>query len=471
LNLYLTTDGRLRHETVTGKSGAGKTEYMKHRLAQQIRRGGGAFILDSKEEYAFRDELWSLCRTYGREDAFRCVNINNAAESHTYNPLLRGDAVAVASRFTDTVDVGRNASAEHFRAQSNLALTAALTAIKSTGLAYNAKDLFILLSNPEAMDWFLRQLKPGDARQSFDIWLESFRHFDPAQKRTRVNTQQLRNQIGGVISRLFIYSVGEMGKVLNSYQPEVDLLDDIDHCRIDYFMIPALDKSEAALAFAKLWMSDMRSTLAQLYRRPKSRLPAIPHQVWMDEFGSYANRLVAQLFEMARGARVALVPMFQTYANLLNVSEDFADQVIGNSEVQTFLQLGDPNTCEWAANVTGEILRKFRLESRGNTRASGNVNLALDVFHNTSKSQTESLTTREDWDYRVRPEEFSGLEVGEAIVFVKGAKSGYKVKFPRIEPKAIEAFQLIRYETPERPGMNLAAKFETEFSSFEYEST
>src|SRR4051794_31879338 len=112
-----------------GKSGAGKTTYLMNRLWQQLKRGGGAFVLDAKTDYDFRDELWDMARAVGREMDMRCVNIDNAAESHTYNPLLRGDAIAVASRFTNTVDAGNNASADHFKSQGNLALTAALTPI------------------------------------------------------------------------------------------------------------------------------------------------------------------------------------------------------------------------------------------------------------------------------------------------------------------------------------------------------
>ena len=462
MNLYFKDDGVVRHETVGGKSGSGKSEYMLFRLSQQLRRGGGAFILDSKCDYQFRDQLHALCATYGRAADFRVVNIDNAAESHTYSPLLRGDAVAVASRFTDTVDVGQNASAEHFRAQSNLALTAALTAIKSTGLAYNAKDLYVLLTNPNAMEWLIRQLPDNDARRSFDIWLDSYRVWDNASKTMRVNTQALRNQIGGVVSRLFIYSVGEMGKVLNTYNPQVDLLNSIDNRHFVYFMIPSLEKSEAAIAFAKLLMSDTRSTLAQMYARPKWRLPSIPHQFWMDEFGSYAMRLVAQLFEMARGANVALIPMFQTYANLLNVSEEFADQIVGNSEIQTFLQLGDPNSCEWAAKVVGEAKEKLAMESRGETRSSGNKNLAWAMFHSLGKSHSRTQTTREEWGYRVRPDEFGALDIGEAISFVKGAKQGFQLRFPRAQPASVMPFSIQRYETKARAGIELWTKFDAD---------
>jgi intracellular multiplication protein IcmO len=468
VNLYLPNQGRVRHEAVVGKTGSGKTKYMLHRLAQQARAGGGAFIVDSKEEYDFRDELYSICRTYGRGDSFRCVNINNAAESNTYNPLLRGDAVSVASRFTDTVDVDNNPTAEHFRSQSNLALTAALMPIKALKHAYNPRDLYILLTNPTAMEFLLRQAPEGDARQSFDIWLESFRQFDNTTKRIKINTTQMRNQIGGVISRLFIYSVGELGKVLNSYNPEVDLLSAIDQRQIVYLQLPVLDKSEAAIAFAKLFLSDLRSTLAQMFRRGKRHLPRIPHEVWMDEFGSYANPLVAPIFEMARAANVALIPMFQTYANLKRVSEDFADQLMGNVEVQTFLQLGDVNTAEWAATVTGERLRKFTMESSGRTTGSGNKNLSFQFFHNYNRGRTESVTQRQEYDYVVRPEEFTGLDIGEAFVFVKRASQGWRIKLPMAEPHNIVPFKPLRCERAPRAGMNFADKFDAHFSSADY---
>ncbi len=463
MNLYITDDGAVRHEAVIGKSGAGKTTYLLNRLWQQAKRGGGAFILDSKTDYDFRDQLWDLGRALGREADLRCVNIDNAADSNTYNPLLRGDAIAVASRFTDTVDVANNPSADHFKSQGNLALTAALTPIKAMKYAYNARDLYILLSNPEAMDWLLRQSAPPDAKQSFEIWLESFRETTP--KGSRINTTAVRQQIGGIVARLYIYSTGEIGKVMNSYSPEVDLLNAIDNNQIVYFMIPSLDKSEASIAFAKLFFSDLRSTLAALYKRPKWRRPRVPHENYLDEFGSYANRLATMMFEMGRGGRCAMIPMFQTYANLLNIGPEFADQIIGNTEIQTFLTCGDTNTAEFAAKVTGEILRKFRTESRGRSRSAGNKNLQLEPFHSVGSSRSETVSVREQYDFRIRPDEFTGLDVGEGFVFVKSAHGGYKVKMPLCEPKSSGGFKLRRFETKDRVGLSLSNKFDAEFSS------
>lgn len=465
MNLYTKDDGAVRHEAVMGKSGAGKTTYLVARAYQQMKRGGGLFILDSKVDLEFRDTLWDLGRALGREADMRCVNIDDASQSHTYNPLQRGDAIACASRFTDTVDTGANASADHFKSQGNLALTAALTPIKSRHLAYNAKDLYILLSNPEAMEWLLRQVPAGEARQSFEIWLESFRIYDPVSKMIKVNTNMLRTQIGGIVARLYLYSTGEIGKVMNSYSPEVDLLHAIDNNQIVYFMIPTLNKSEVSIAFAKLFFSDLRSTLASLYKRPKWKRPLIPHEIYLDEFGSYANRLATMLFEMGRGARCALIPMVQTYANLLNVSPEFADQLIGNTEIQTFLQIGDMNTAEFAAKATGEILRRFKTESSSEARSAGNRNLQLEPFHSVGNSHSESTSTSERYDYRIRPDEFTGLGIGEAFVFVKTAECGFKVQMPLCEPPPSGGFKLIRYATKEMRGLNLTDKFDDEFSS------
>jgi TraM recognition site of TraD and TraG len=203
-----------------------------------------------------------------------------------------------------------------------------------------------------------------------------------------------------------------------------------------------------------------------LYKRPSWKRPQIPHESYLDEFGNYANRLVPQTFEMGRAAGCAMIPMFQTYANLLNIGEEFADQIVGNTEFQTILTLGDPNSAEFAAKITGEILKKFKLESRSRTRAAGNKNLQLQVFHTTSQGESEQTTLREDYDYRIRPEEFIGLDVGEAFVFAKTAKAGFKIKFPMVAPReGSGGFCLHRFERAQRAGLNLAAKFDTKFSS------
>lgn len=457
MNLYLAPEGLLRHEAVTGKSGSGKSEYLLWRLSQQIKLGGGAFVLDAKTDYGFRHRLWNLARACAREHDLRCVNIDDGANSNTYNPLLRGDAVAVASRFTETLDVGGSATAEHFRAQGHLALTAAMTAIKTLDLAYNAADLYVVLSHPPAMQWLLQSTRGERERSSYAAWLQPYCQTERGVM--RINLQALRQQIGGVASRLFVYGTGEIGRVMGAYAPEVDLLDCIDNNHIVYLMLPALEKNEAALAFARLFFSDLRSALAALYKRPRAGRPRVPFMVALDEFGSYASRVVAPTFEMARGAGVALMPIFQTYANLRNVSEEFADQIVGNTEVSTFFCVGDPNTAEFAARLFGQARRAFAAHSATESDSDQNRNLALGLFHPIARSRSRGIAWREAYDHRVRPEELMELPPGHAFVRVKSANSAFKLCTPMIRPPQGSGFTHAGYATGARPGLDLMQRF------------
>lgn len=480
-NLYLRDQGVIRHEMVMGASGFGKSTYIKHRVRQQIARGAGLHIVDAKLDYEFRDWLYSTAKTYHREHHLRVVNIDDASSSHTYNPLQRGDAETVASRIMNVVDTQGSSTGEHFKSQQHMAVMATIAPLLEMNVGYNMMDLFILLSNPQAMQWLLQHTPSGEARTRYEIFLQNFRSGKGDGVGLSLDMDRIRSQIGGIAGRIYPYAVGDTGKVMGSYNPEVDIIDGIDNNHITYFMLPSLAKNESSMAFAHMFLSDFRSALAVLYKRRKEDLPPDPHEVYMDEFGSYAITAISQVFEMARGANIALSPSFQTHANLTRLGKEFATQVTENCSTKTFLHLGGFESEEIAAMMIGEELQEFQSHSQSTSRSAGNTNLDVELFHSVSESSSASVSTSKKYGYRVRPEIFGSLPIGEAII-VSGAKptnddadAGHQrlvhhVEFPIAEPKGMEPFRLIRY-TPRgaqsRPGLNLEKLFETTFSIFQ----
>ncbi|MBU2734559.1 TraM recognition domain-containing protein [Acidithiobacillus caldus ATCC 51756] len=459
-------DASVRHEVAVGKSGAGKTVYLVNKAVWQIRRGGGLGVIESKSDYEFRDMTYALCDAYGRSLDFRCVNIDNAAESHTYSPWNRGDNDVGANRISDTVDTGGNPSGEHFKAMGHSALQATIGAIKHLGYLFNALDLYILLSNPNAMEWLEMEVhKKGrsEAATQYTMFLDSYRITNHEGQRV-IDMNRMRQQIGGVVNRLYPYGIGDMGKVLNPYSPDVDLLRVHDESQILFIMTPELEKSEAARAFARIVFSDLRSVIARMYtRRAEDRLP-IPFRWLCDEFGSYAVRQITTPLEMMRGANIGMTMFFQAVASMLEPPLDatFLSKVIANTDVKTFLPLGDPESMEYAAEFCSKDLQDLGMRSRQQTKAAGNKNLDFELFHSVSDAESEGFTTREQYDYRVRPEEFRDLEVGEAIV-VHG-KHIMKLRFPKIETAVRpERFVPIRMKNPFQRGLDLQALYDTEF--------
>ena len=463
-NLYFRDPGVVRHEFNMGMSGSGKTTYIKSRIAQQIKRGGGLTCVDAKLDYEFLQWLYSMCVTYNRKCHLRIINIDDSANSHTYNPLLTGDAEAVTSRFSNVVQTKSNAQAEHFKSMMTQALTPTVDCIKQMDIAYNAMDLFILMTNPTAMTWLLANTPESEARRNFQIHLNNYQEYNYSTKRVEINLNRLRSQVGGAAARLYPYGSGHLGKIMGSYNPELNLLDAIDNCLITYIMLPTMEKKESSSAFATLFLSDFISTVALMYKRHPSTLPIIPHEFYGDEFGSWAVEHVEEGFEKFRGANIALSVSFQTAANLLNLGEGFADKVIGNCNLRNFMQLGDNTSRVVAADIVGQILKKFRSESKGVSVGEGNKKFDWQVFHNISQSETSTQSAQERYDYLIRPEEFGELDVGTMYSVPLSAKQCFKLQDPIIEPRARQEFSLTRYATPARTGLNLADRFNLEFS-------
>lgn len=466
-NLYLRDAGSVKHEFSMGKSGSGKTTYIKARVAQQIKRGGGTTIVDAKLDYEFLEWLYSTAATYNRQSQIRVINIDDPANSHTYAPHLTGDAEAVTSRYANVVQTGADASADHFKSMAVQALMPTIACVKEMGMAYNALDLYILLTNANAMNWLLNNTPESEAKRNYGLHLESYRRMNPTTKTREIDTARIMQQIGGVATRIYAYGTGNLGKIMNGYNPELNLLDAIDNNLITYIMLPTMEKKESSAAFAKLYLSDLVSTVALMYKRPPWTLPVIPHEVYGDEFGSWAIDHIEEGFEKFRGARISLNVSFQTAANLLKLGEDFADKVIGNCDTRNFMQLGDPRSCEIAANIVGQMLKKFKTESSGMSTGEGNKHLDFQLFHNISQSESTSEGFQERYDYIIRPEEFMNLDVGTAFCVPLAAKQCFKLKVPVYEPKVRQEFKITRFETPSRVGLNLADRFDMDFAQLE----
>jgi hypothetical protein len=112
--------------------------------------------------------------------------------------------------------------------------------------------------------------------------------------------------------------------------------------------------------------------------------------------------------------------------------------------------------------VVGSALRDFESRSSSEGRSSTNRHLDFEIFQGVGRTQGQSRTLSRRYDYRVRPEEFAGLSTGEAIICAAG--QCFKVRFPLAKPALRETFQVTRYTTPYRRGLNLLDRFDAEFS-------
>jgi hypothetical protein len=166
----------------------------------------------------------------------------------------------------------------------------------------------------------------------------------------------------------------------------------------------------------------------------KQDRPKIPFLAFLDEMSSYSTETLAVMFEQARSARVALFPAIQTDSGLSNISEDFKERIMANTEIKIFFKLSSQATAETASESIGVTKRVASSEtSSQGTSASAQ---ALNIGPNKSLSDSASTANgeREQEEPLVHADQIKSLEAGECVVL--RSPRVWNIRIPLIELEA-----------------------------------
>lgn len=424
-------DGFLqRHTAIIGQSGVGKTTLGEYLLWQQIVRGGGFIFIDAKLDAATRDKLAHMMALAGRADEFYVLNVDSPHNSHTYNPILRGDSDEVASRLLNLLPSAENSpGADFYRQQAMYALTVLTGALKSAKRRYTFSDLAILLQSDQALESLLRLPLAAEARMTLEVFLNQFRKKD--KNGTAIDVNKVKEQLGGMSGRIAQFAQGKFGQVFNTYTPEIDLTDIVMGNKCLYVMLPTMGKDQAALNLGKMILSDLRTAVYNVQGLPANKRPNPPFLIFADEMGSYVMQGIARLFEQARSAGICMIPAFQTFANLRAISPDFEDIIIGNTWNKVFFKFASKDSPETAAEIIGKTQKYIKSLSVSENEGSSANNLRASPQGNASSGGGFSESWRASEEYRVSPDHLKSMGMGEAVV-MSGARV-FHIKTPMLK--------------------------------------
>jgi hypothetical protein len=204
--------------------------------------------------------------------------------------------------------------------------------------------------------------------------------------------------------------------------------------KILYFALPTMGKGEAAIALARMAVSDFRSAIAAVQALPEAERPAKPFLGFFDEAGSYVTQAWSRMFEQARSARLVMVPAFQTKANLETLGPELRAMVAGNTVTKILFSPGEPDTAEWCADMIGKELREQHTRSESSSASSKGVTVldrgrGVANAQNASSGASHSVSLRED--YKVSAADLMKLGRGECVVTLEGHRV-YHVKVPLV---------------------------------------
>lgn len=438
-------DFLMRHTAIVGSSGVGKTVLGTYMLWTQMCAGGGWIFIDGKNDGDTRDQLALMAKLIGREEDFYVINIDEPEHSHTYNPILNGDGDEVSSCLLNlTPSTEGNAGSDHYKQSAGFALTTIINALKSADKLYHFGDLAVMFQSGKAVESLKAMpIKDPLVANKLEIFLDQY------AKKTKdgveIDTEKMKNTLGGMGMRIAGFAQGKFGKVFNTYAPEVDLTDIILGNKFLYVMLPTMSKDNSALQLGKMIMSDLRIAVYNVQKLKKIHRPNPPFLVFADEMGSYVTPGVSRLFEQARSSQVALLPAFQSFSQLNQVSPDFADMIIQNTWNKIFFKFGSNDSTETAADIIGKTKRFAYSVSKSENSGDSAQSLRITPQQSESESEAMGESWREAEEYRVGPEKLKALGMGECVV-VSGPRM-FHVKTPFLKfPKAPE-YKVIRHKT------------------------
>lgn len=438
-------DKLMRHLAIIGQSGVGKTVLGMNLLWQQTARGGGWLFIDAKLDKDVRDQLAYMARIHGREDELYVMNVDDPENSNTYNPLLNGDPDEIASRLLNLLPSSDNNPGSDFYKQSaNYALTVLVGALQEAKKRYTFMDLAIMLQSAAAIGK-VETLVPLDS-QAFmvlQVFLDTFKKKD--KNGVQVDTDKLKQILGGMSGRIAQFAQGKFGKVFNTTTPEIDLTEIVKNNKMCYVMLPTMGKDTAALNLGKMVMSDLRTAVAKMQGLTKSERPNPPFLCFADEMGSYVMPGISRVFEQARSAGVMMVPAFQTFANLASVSPEFEEMIMGNTWTKCFFKLGSMDSATKAADLIGQEKNYVHSVSASKSESASAQSLRVTPESSQSESGGVGESWRQQEEYRISPDKLTRMGVGECVV-CSGPRT-FHISTQAIEFPKVPEFKKTNYPT------------------------
>lgn len=344
-----------KHQLVLGASGSGKTfSVLEPLIIDSIEKDEVLFILDPKGDQEFRNAVYSYCKHMDNEDKFRFFSLSSPDMSYKFNPL---------------------------KGLSDFAAKDVLISMSDYTEPYYKKRCEIELV--KAIQKY-RGINPG-----VELTIEGVNKCLPKSEDTK-----------GLKADLELICSSTFGQLVNdSESPSLKDYYLEDKCfffSLDVQMFP-----EASVQFGRMILAIMKtlSNDIQTNFSPDERKKCT---VVVDEFGSFISPNFVDFLNKARSAQMRIVMATQSLGDIDRYGESMRKQIIDSTAVKVIMQLSDPDSREWAANLIG-TKQSQRKTSRVSDRGW-------------YESKTGDSSIRDVEEYIVHPNMIKQLQTGVGII-------------------------------------------------------
>ena len=410
--LWVDDDEICTHGAVFAKTGVGKTLWLESLIFQQMARGraSGCTFIDAKRDSATLAHIILMAMVTGRIEDL--IIIDPFESVHAYNFVLTGQRADVKARkvlragLPPTSD---QSTTKHYDRLAADSIYRMVRAMESFGLAWSIRDIAVSLSAFQLAYPHLRNmLNKIGARQA----MVELGHLASSYRSVKgvLDTARITDNLRGIASELHAISGSEAGEIFCTKYTDLVLTDAILRGKIIYFMLPRLEEAESAARMVKVFREDLEVSIGEI---TSSRIHNLedPHLVIIDEGSSTFGPTWANLFELARRGRFALLFGAQSTGGLtdaaMGLSEAFYERVMANVNLKVMMRIGDNRTASDMTEWFGKIASTKKSVGTGVTMglSSSLLKGSLDLSARRSGGESQSVSYQEAEEDLVSAEE------------------------------------------------------------------
>jgi hypothetical protein len=333
--LVLPDSWRTSHTYCVGASRSGKTVSVMLPLAlQDIAKGHPVIFFDGKGDVEHLAAIAAQAEKSGRGKDLMLFSLSDPARSQTYNPLSFGNATQKKDKLIGAFTW----TEEYYKKTSEDTLLTAILGLEGTELSYNLEDLYLCLSNQEAMQRVHELCKNPTAKEHLEGF---YRNFNAVSR-----------DITGLIKDLGLIIKNDFWPLFDTYSPEIDFLEAIQKKKIIYLVFNTQAYQETAERLARLFLQDLRGASDYIQNKiPRDERVFTP--IYVDEFNCFAFDAFGDFMSKCGGARFALTLAHQSLGQLVRRGEYFKDEILDNANIKIIMRQDAPATIEEFVRMIG----------------------------------------------------------------------------------------------------------------------
>lgn len=482
--IWVTDDELCSHGCVFAKTGVGKTLWLESLMFQQMARGraSGFTFIDAKRDPGVLADIIMMALITGRIEDLVVVDPFDPVCSYNFVfTTQRADVKARKVLRCGLPPTSDASTTKHYDRLAADAVYRVVRAMESFGLAWSVRDIAVALS---AFNFAYPRLRELLHEQGAKQAMVELGHLASSYRTAKgsLDSARLTDNLRGIASELHSISNSEAGEMFCTPRADLSLTDSIRRGKLIYYMLPRLEEAESAARMVKVFREDLEVSIGEITSSRFHRLED-PHMVIIDEGASTFGPTWANLFELARKGRFALLFGAQSVGGLMDetmgLSEQFYERVIANVNLKVIMRLGDNRTaedmCEWIGKVA--TTKKALATAFSTSLNARELTKHIEFNKRTADGFRDGVTVSEDEEDLVSMEELKhemSAEKGLAW-FDKGdgrLRKGRAFWFDAELPSTWEGREfLTRYESVEADEIGLAEWVDEHILSIERAET